>query len=433
MTLLLLTLLGCTKDEPVDSSDSGPDDTGAVEICDNGTDDDGDGAIDCDDSDCDADAACQTPAEDCTNGVDDDGDGKIDCEDTDCFAETVCQDEVCDNGVDDDGDGATDCDDTDCEGDPACVPDTETDCTDGVDEDEDGFTDCEDIDCTDVCAEDCENGVDDDADTLVDCDDDECAAFHECIDEICDSGVDDDGDGLIDCEDAECAGFEGCGEICDDGADNDDDGFTDCDDDDCWGLDDCVPRSISVSTVGSIHADLNLSQTIRYSSSPSGAYSSVSSGVFAMTASVTTITGRMTLTRKSSSPSCDWSVDTALYGNSGSGTYSAWLPAVYGLQAVARSGFQTSGACGGVGSGVLPSQFGWAGGGLYVATTTTSVGRPTGPLWMRGSLTATYTVISSSSNSGTTTSGGSYGSFFVHRDFDFDWASPTGGSSWAGP
>jgi len=298
-------------------------------LCDDAEDDDADGLVDCRDPDCVEDEAC---LEDCTNGTDDDGDSLIDCADTDCQGDAACV-EDCGDLSDNDRDGLTDCDDPDCA--EACVED----CENGVDDDQDGLTDCDDADdCEALCEEVCDNDIDDDGDDLIDCADDECEGEPAC-DEVCDNGRDDDVDGLTDCEDADCVGDPACDELCANGDDDDFDGLTDCEDDDCWADPACETTTLTV-TGGRMAVDAvkNYSLVFNFTT-----YFVNSTSV--ATASVLGGEGRILIANPASSVGCDWSFTRAVF----SGNYGG------NLSLVSRLGFRTSGACGGIGSSILPT------------------------------------------------------------------------------
>jgi hypothetical protein len=423
MLLLALALTGCTKTAPDDTDDS---DGTAAEICDNGADDDGDGDADCDDSDCVDDDACRPGAEDCTNGVDDDGDGDADCADDDC--ECV---EDCVNGVDDDDDGDVDCDDADCELDPACAPETESECDDGVDNDLDTLVDCEDVDCTDACPEDCGDGVDNDADGFIDCFDNECNGSDACV-EVCDDGLDNDGDGFLDCEDSECVGDAACDEDCTDGVDNDLDTFTDCDDDDCWGQDACANRTVQTTGFASMGGPYRQRQAYWYRSGASG-YSYGGTVEFTHSEVVTDVTGTLAIERGTAVVECGWTVDTATFSQQLTWSYGASTSAIYYMAQLTnlqnRSGWATSGDCGGVDSGVLPGQLMWDTYGLFFLSGSSS-GYPTaGGLWYAGAFDYTLSYFGTERYS-ETAAGGYYGYYSSGVNAEV-WWEPTGaGDPW---
>ncbi len=392
-TALLLALLGCL-------SDKDQEETGLVdEVCDDGSDNDGDGDVDCDDSDCQSDAACRVVVEsDCDDGLDNDADGATDCDDADCSEDPACAsvDEDCTDGFDNDGDGDVDCEDADCEDDPACIP-TDEDCLDGEDNDLDGLVDCLDIDCTDECAEDCTDEVDNDADGFVDCLDNECSGTLDCV-EDCTDGVDNDGNGLVDCEDADCASDVACIEDCEDELDNDLDGFVDCEDDDCWGTVECVEVGAQVLSHGGGNGAFRRVTRSSGTYFPSGGYTYNYSVTVSNSALFENIEGTLRTTLESAEVTCNWTVDSVLMGRTliGTSSYSYIYQQAYGMDLVARSGFKTSGACGGVGSEMLPSKFGLDSSSGIGATDQTSVSFSSfsGPLWYAASMGVTYTSFS---------------------------------------
>jgi hypothetical protein len=216
------------------------------------------------------------------------------------------------------------------------------DCTNGLDDDGDGLDDCQDRDCPE-CPEDCTNGVDDDRDGRADCDDPgDCP----CV-EICGTGLDEDQDGLVDCEDADCAALDVCVELdCQDGADSDADGLTDCQDDDCWYRSGCLVAQVTGGGLLNWRAD--------YYTGPSSGATHTSADL-----SATGVTGTLALDRGTETLSCAWGVDAVRWDQ-------VLTPGTSGSTFV-RSGFQTSGACGGVDSAVVLPQrltFEWGEPGL---------------------------------------------------------------------
>ena len=406
---LLLALLGCAADKDVEE-------TGLVgeEVCDDGADNDGDGEVDCDDADCEGQAPCeQVTAEDCSDGVDNDEDGEVDCDDADCADDSACAsiDEVCDDGVDNDEDGDVDCEDADCADDPACLP-TDEDCSDGKDNDLDGLADCLDEDCTEECPEDCTDGIDNDADGFVDCLDNECSGTEACV-EDCSDGKDNDGNGLVDCEDSACVGDAACMEDCEDGTDNDLDGFVDCEDDDCWGTVECVEVGVQVLSHGGGSGSFSRVYHSQYSFRPGVGSSSSYSVSFNNSALFENIQGTIRTTVESAEVACNWSVDNVLMGRSLvlASSYTYLYGQAYGMDLVARSGFKTSGACGGaVGSEVLPTRFGLVSYDGIGATDQSSVSFSSfvGPLWYAATMRVAYTSYYRSSGGPLPSGGFSY-------------------------
>ena len=423
-SVLLLAMFGCAGDKDLIE-------TGLVEeeVCDDGADNDGDGDSDCEDADCASEPACQEVAvEDCSDGVDNDEDGEVDCDDADCADDAACAsiDEVCDDDIDNDEDGDVDCDDTDCADDPACQA-TDEDCSDGEDNDLDGLIDCLDVDCEFECPEDCTDGLDNDADGLIDCLDIECFGSEACV-EDCSDGTDNDGNGLVDCEDAACADDPACTEDCEDGSDNDLDGFVDCDDDDCWGTPECIPEGAKVISHGGGTGSFHQLERLYSYYSPEGRSSFGYSSSFTNSALFKNIQGTVRTTVEGSEVACGWTVDSVLMGRSGSGGSSSYVyQYAFGLDLVARSGFKTSGACGGLDSDFLPTKFAIA---SYsgIGATDTDVVVPysfTGPLWYAAAMSNTYTRFSSSGG-GLIPGGGS--SFYFSSGVDATLAWPAGGS-----
>ena len=249
--------------------------------------------------------------------------------------------EDCDSEGDEDGDGLADCEDPDCA--DVCIED----CESKGDEDQDGLADCEDPDCADVCIEDCDDGIDNDGDGREDCRDIDCV--DECP-EDCENGSDDDYDGLVDCEDAECADHELCFEDCGNEDDDDRDGKTDCDDDDCWGTPECATVSARV-TAGSAQALASIQSS--YSWGPGGPPVYQNLLIFDLSASQ--VSGELTLDYGSSVLGCQWSIDQMLGGKTSTlSFYNLQVPVTW------RSGWRTSGACGGlVDSSILPDALSW--------------------------------------------------------------------------
>lgn len=359
--------------------------------CTNGLDDDGDGKVDCADAP-DCTVQCQATTETaCSDGLDDDADGAIDCADPDCATAAVCT-EICDNGVDDDGDGAIDCTDADCEGARAC----QEDCTDGRDNDRDGLVDCADDDCDGVegCVEDCDNGVDDDDDGDIDCADDDCP--EACL-EDCTNGEDDDGDSLIDCEDGDCATHSACTEDCDNGEDDDDDGAVDCDDEDCWGNASCEGQTLLVRG-----GELNLRVTSFYSGGFNWSSFTFSTQRGGAQATITDPSGVLRIERSGTALTCGWSADLASFsGDRGAP-----------LDLVNRSGFRTSGACGGASSALLPTRLIRDGSALKIATGSQ-------PIWYGG-----VPTFSTSTSFSTSTFYSSF-SFAIRRSSTASWTVPS--------
>jgi hypothetical protein len=418
---LLLALLGCAADK--DTEETGLE----SEVCDDGSDNDGDGDVDCADSDCQDEAACGSES-DCADGVDNDADGATDCDDADCADDAVCgsQDEDCSDGEDNDEDGDVDCEDADCADDPACIP-TDEDCSDGEDNDLDGLVDCLDIDCTDECAEDCSDSVDNDADGLVDCLDTECAGDSACL-EDCTDGVDNDADGLVDCEDADCASDSACFEDCSDTVDNDADGLIDCEDDDCWGAEACLEYGAKVRLHGGGSGFIRQTKRLQSTYFADGRSTYGYTISFSNSAQFDDIEGRVRTTVEGSTVACDWSVDSVLMGRGVAGSsYSYLYGQAFGLDLVARSGFQTSGACGGLGSEFLPTKFAVA---SYSGIGATDKDRViassfTGPIWYAASMSVGYSAFSGSG--GGPVSGGGY-SYYISSGVNVSLSWPAGGS-----
>ncbi len=321
--------------------------------------------------------------------------------------------EDCESEGDEDGDGLADCDDPDCA--DVCVEDCESE----GDEDQDGLADCEDPDCADICIEDCDDGIDNDGDGREDCRDLDCV--DECP-EDCENGIDDDYDGLVDCEDAECADHKVCFEDCDNDDDDDRDGKTDCDDDDCWGTPECTVISARV-TSGEAHAMATLQYG--YSWGPGGPPSYRYLVGFALSASQ--VSGELTLDYGSSVVGCQWSIDQMFGGKTSSYyTFSFQIPVTW------RSGWRTSGACGGlVDSSILPDALSWnSTTGLMLPSTPGGPG-PGGPAhWYTGKL-ATYDY-QSVYRTGRTSSGRQYYSYTFSLEVGWNplspgaWTSATG-------
>ena len=318
--------------------------------------------------------------------------------------------EDCESEGDEDLDGLADCDDPDCV--DVCVEDCESE----GDEDRDGLADCADPDCADVCIEDCDDGIDNDGDGREDCRDVDCV--DECP-EDCENGEDDDYDGLVDCEDAECADHEGCIEHCDNDDDDDRDGLTDCDDDDCWGTPECTTVSARV-TGGRAYSLAQIQYG--YSYGPGGPPAYHFSLMFDISAS--NVSGELTLDYGSSVVGCNWSLGGMLGGVVHTGySYTYQIPVTW------RSGWATSGACGGVvGSEVLPDALSWySSTGLALPFTPGGGGRK---IWYQGRL-ATYDSIYAF-NFGRTTSGRFYYSYTYGIELGWDplmtgdWTSTTG-------
>ncbi len=322
--------------------------------------------------------------------------------------------EDCDTEGDEDGDGLADCEDPDCA--DVCVEDCETE----GDEDQDGLADCEDPDCVDVCVEDCDDGIDNDGDGREDCRDIDCV--DECP-EDCDNGTDDDYDGLVDCEDAECADAKVCFEDCDNGDDDDRDGATDCDDDDCWGTPECTVVSARVTegrawALGSV--------AYGYSWGPGGP--PVYDFNLAFEISASSVAGDLTVDYGSSVLGCRWYIDQMLGGTSWSSYYSFSLQ----IPVTWRTGWRTSGACGGVvDSSILPDALSWYSSTGLALPPEPGLPAPGGPgLWYVGRLN-TYDYIYFY-NGGRTSSGRSYSSYTYGIELGWspltsgDWVSQTG-------
>ena len=310
------------------------------------------------------------PVEDCGSEGDEDGDGLADCEDPDCA--DVCV-EDCESEGDEDQDGLADCDDPDCF--DLCVED----CDDGIDNDGDGREDCRDIDCVDECPEDCENGQDDDY------------------------------DGLVDCEDGECADDLSCYEDCSNGDDDDRDGKTDCDDDDCWGTAECATVTAHV-TGGRAHT----TGQVQYGSSYGPGGPPVYHFTLSFDMSAHDVSGELTVDYGSSVLGCNWYIDSMSGGVSHTGySYTYQIPVLW------RSGWRTSGACGGVvGSEVLPDALSWYSSTGLALPRTPGPGGGRGKLWYVGRL-ATYDYISEY-NRGRTSSGRFYYSYTYGIELGWD-------------
>ena len=205
--------------------------------------------------------------------------------------------------------------------------------------------------------EDCTNGMDDDGDGQVDCADSDCDWQPICS-EDCQDGVDNDLDGLVDCEDGDCALGPPCSEDCYSSEDDDDDGLKNCEDDDCWGAEACLEYGAKVRLHGGGSGFIRQTKRLQSTYFADGRSTYGYTISFSNSAQFDDIEGRVRTTVEGSTVACDWSVDSVLMGRGVAGSsYSYVYGQAFGLDLVARSGFQTSGACGGLGSEFLPTKF----------------------------------------------------------------------------